>query len=256
MAELPSGHWGRLHVHHAEPHPHRPGVRADVGHALRFVEGGAPRFELVPAGVPHRCRGEEAAWALGFCARCVDLEDSPLLTPFRRVLRGAQEHVPVAPERAPWIAQLFAELAAECARDGAESEALRRALLQLVLGEVRRAMGAPEGQPAAGLVAQALEFIWAHALGPLSLADVAKHVHRSPKHLATEVKKATGHTVGEWIRATRVESAASWLLHSELGMDEIAARVGWADTTHFIRQFKQVQGCTPAAWRRRVREQP
>ena len=59
--------------------------------------------------------------------------------------------------------------------------------------------------------------------------------------------------MGDWIRAHRVSEASKRLLHTDESIEEIAGRVGWQDTTHFIRQFKKAQGCTPAAWRKSQR---
>jgi AraC-like DNA-binding protein len=33
-------------------------------------------------------------------------------------------------------------------------------------------------------------------------------------------------------------------------VDAIATRVGYADVTHFIRQFRRAHGMTPSAWRK------
>ena len=68
--------------------------------------------------------------------------------------------------------------------------------------------------------------------------------------------RATDPKVGEWLSAIRVSSAANWLLHSDASLEEIAERVGWADRTHFTRQFRKAYGTTPAAWRAQMRHRP
>ncbi|MCB9763792.1 MAG: helix-turn-helix transcriptional regulator [Alphaproteobacteria bacterium] len=247
-------HWGTLHVGRVQPHTPRPEPAVHPGHALQWSDGDPSTFLLIPAGTPHRCTGGVGAdWVLGFCAHCVGLDDSPLLATFERVRCGAAPVVQVEPTRSPWIRSLFLELEEECRRTGGEAQALQTALLQLLLREIHRGMGAPDAQAGATLTGQALTYIWSNALRPISLQDVARHVHRSPKHVATEVKRATGSTVGDWIRATRIEAAANWLLHTDDSVEQIAERVGWSDTSHFIRQFRKIHGRTPAVWRRSVR---
>ncbi|MEO0603402.1 MAG: AraC family transcriptional regulator, partial [Myxococcota bacterium] len=125
-------------------------------------------------------------------------------------------------------------------------------LLSLILAEVAEA-GIVGPKPTDSLVGRALRFIQRNAFRPLSLSDVAKAVHRSPTHLATTIKRNTGHTVGDWINAQRVSEAARWLSHTDASLDEVAEKVGWRDTTHFIRMFKRRHGVTPAAWRRQHR---
>jgi AraC-like DNA-binding protein len=79
---------------------------------------------------------------------------------------------------------------------------------------------------------------------------VAAEVHRTPTHVAATIKAATGYSVGQWISAGRVAEAAARLAHTDESIDQITTRVGWQDTTHFIRQFRKAYGSTPAAWRR------
>jgi len=240
-----------------------------TGHALCWILDGAGSFELghrtrirarsfviVPAGVPHRMVSTQArleCWGVGFCATCWELPDHDgLMLPFRGVRLGAPPVVEPAPERVPWIDQLFEELGHEVRQPGPGSATRQRALLVLLLTELRRASRVPD-MPGATRVSRALDWIWEHALEPISLRHVAQAVHCSPGHLAKRVKAETGATVGDWIRSTRVAAADAWLLHSDASLDEIASRVGWSDTTHFIRQFRKVHGQTPAAWRRAMR---
>lgn len=231
--------------------------RADlrIGHPLA-VEVGS--FVILPAGVPHSAGPQEAfeAWGVLFCCTCVGLTPtSPLMEPFRRVRQGAAPVVPVVTERRPGVVALFERLHEESLRTAPEAAEVADALLRVLLGELLRA--APSADSPAHpdtLAGRAVAHIQTHALGPLSLKDVAEAVHVTPTHLATVVRQETGHTVGDWIRSVRVAAASRWLLHSDASLDDIASRVGWNDTTHFIRQFKRVQGTTPAAWRRAVRD--
>ncbi len=171
-----------------------------------------------------------------------------MLEPFERVRAGAAPVVRVPPERRGVLELLFGELrdATEC---GA-SLAVQKSLLTLVLHEVRRAAGWELGgvEPG-GVVVAALRFIERNCLGPLSLRAVAEAVGRSPSHVATALSRATGRTAGAWILAGRLAQARRLLLHSELGVDRVAERVGYADVTHFIRMFRREHGVTPAAWR-------
>ena len=150
-----------------------------------------------------------------------------------------------------WMRLIEAELLGdERSRDEAVS-----ALLRLVLIELDR-MGGPEAplEPAGtGIARQALTYIEANALEPLSLAQVARALGRSAPHVASVVRKETGRTVGQWILEYRMAEARRRLQGTDEQVDIIAERVGYADGTHFIRLFRRAHGLTPAAWRRQAR---
>ena len=223
----------------------------------REIEVRAGAFTIMPAGVPHRpIEGEGVEyWMMGFCASCLDLDESQLLmSSFRRVRLGALPIVPVARGRRRRVVRLYQDLKEECERGAPESPELARSLLLLLLGEVRRGMRGGEALGAEGtLVSDALEFIQRNALSPISLKDVAAAVCRTPAHVADTVKAETGFTVGTWIANARVAEAAARLVHTDDTLLEIAEHVGWKDKTHFIRQFRKAYGITPAAYRRENR---
>lgn len=214
---------------------------------------------LVPAGERHAIVSASSpeAWGISFCPACyAPTELAPLLDPFERAGAGASKVVHIPVERREHLAGLCAELQRESAQvpSTLHGELVCKSLLALILAEVARA-AASSGEPgvAGGLVADALRYIERNCLGPLSLADVAAAVHRSPSHVSTLVRRATGKSVMDWIIAGRLAEARNRLLHTDELVDVIAERVGYADPTHFIRLFRRAHGCTPAAWRARQR---
>lgn len=208
---------------------------------------------LVPAGEPHRAvrATRTRAWGIGFCAPCyAPSELASLLDPFERARSGASPVVRLPAERHEHVDRLITELHAETRAERAQGELVQKSLLALILAEVTRSASmAPATSAQPGIVADALRFIERSCLGPLSLSDVARAVGKSPAHVTTTLKRATGKSVVEWIIAGRLAEACNRLLHSDEMVDVIAERVGYADATHFIRLFRRVYGVTPAAWR-------
>ncbi len=160
-------------------------------------------------------------------------------------------HIP-KPRRA-FLASLFSELEGEIERAESGTAAAQRSLVTLVLTEVARAMSPRLGRAPGSVVAEALRFIERRCLDPISLQDVADAVHRSPAHVTTLVRRATGRPVQAWIIAGRLAEATRRLRHTDEIVDVIAERVGYADATHFIRLFRREHGVTPAAWRAKQR---
>jgi AraC-like DNA-binding protein len=220
------------------------------------LELGAGDVHLVPAGEPHRmlaCEGG-SAWGIGFDAACwAPTELAGLLDPFERARSGSTAVVHIPAERHAHLASLCAELHGESAHPGAHAELVQKSLLALVLAEVVRASPLAAGDGAGSWIADALRFVEHNCLRPISLGDVAAAVHRSPSHVTTAVKRATGRSVGAWIVEGRHAEARRRLLHTDEHVEIVAERVGYADPTHFIRSFRRAHGVTPAVWRSRAR---
>lgn len=243
-----------------------PGPKVAHDHAvLAFYQQGSAAIEqrgvwrlapgdllIVPSGEPHRHveRALVEVWGLGICASCFgEPGDRPLLAPFERVRTGGAPVVHIEAARRPFLASLLAEIEREVAHG--RDPSVVRSLVHLVITEVERAaapFAAPEAS-APDVVTAALRTIEQRCLGPLSLSDVARAVGRSPAHLTTAVRRATGRSVGEWITAHRLAEARRRLLHTDEQVEIVGERVGYNDPTHFIRVFRRRHGETPAAWR-------
>jgi AraC family transcriptional regulator, transcriptional activator of pobA len=265
--------WAERRVVDCAARPTTTAVHEHVALAY-FTDGAATieqrgRFEvaagdvlLVPAGEPHRWirSSQHASWGVGFCAPCfAPSELADLLDPFERARAGSSAVIRIPADRQAHLAALCAELAREtsaAAGDAADDPRrvypalAQRSLLALVLLEVARAATAtPASDARPGVVGSALRYIERHCLRPISLADVAAAVDRSPSHVTTALKRATGKTAVDWIIAGRLAEARRRLLHTDERVDRISERVGYADATHFIRLFRRSHGVTPAAWR-------
>jgi AraC family transcriptional activator of pobA len=252
-----------------------PVSSASVTHsyaALLFYTRGGARMEqqgvwklgegdvlLVPAGERHRVLERRPAryWGLSVHTPCFAAEGAAsILEPFERVRDGASAVVHIPPARHEYLEMLFRELeaAGRGPRGGpsASLDTIRKSLLTLVLAEVDRAVGPSESRRATAggrVVVDALRFIERNCLRHLTLTDVAEAVGRTPTYVTTLLTQATGRSAGDWIVSGRMAEARRLLLHSDERVDLIAERVGYADSTHFIRMFRREHGATPAAWR-------
>lgn len=246
------------------------GQRRPVTHdhvALVFCVAGELDFELrerlrvtagdvvlMPAGEPHRALRAEGVdgWMLGFCGACfARTELAELLAPLERVRAGGSAVATIAAARREHLQRLFAELEQEHARGRDVAHGLvERSLLALILAELARATAwTAEASTLPPLVAAALKYIEAHCFESISLRDVAAALDRSPAHLTTALRQATGRTAQAWIIAGRMGEARRRLMSTDESIEDIAGRVGYADPTHFIRLFRRDHGLPPAAWR-------
>ena len=98
-------------------------------------------------------------------------------------------------------------------------------------------------------LSEVFEFIEANHNKGITLCDVAKAVGYSPAYLTNKVKRETGRTVNRWIIERRMVEALCLLSNTKQSVEQIATAIGYQNTCHFFRQFRQYQGTTPQAWR-------
>lgn len=110
------------------------------------------------------------------------------------------------------------------------------------LGQRRRSQGD-------ATIAKAIAYIEGNYGSDLQLQDVADHVHLNPNYLSTLFKQKTGVTFREYLRKVRIDSAKEQIRDGGAA-GEIAELVGYGDTAHFFRAFKNVTGMTPKTYRK------
>ena len=64
-------------------------------------------------------------------------------------------------------------------------------------------------------------------------------------------RRATGMSPLEYIQTVRIEEAKQLIETTEMGLDDIAAEVGYSEPASFRRLFRKMVGVTPSAYRRR-----
>jgi AraC-like DNA-binding protein len=177
----------------------------------------------------------------------------PLLFPFVGRRGGGVQRLPVPEaDRAAWTRR-FADLERELRerREGYAEAALAR--LTLLLVELARLAADVPGhlrlrdEP---LLATVFDVVERRYPESLSLRDVAAEVGLSAGHLTTVVGRRTGRTVQQWITERRLAEVRRLLTETDLTVQAIAGRVGYADAGYLIRRFRAAHGVSPQQWRR------
>ncbi len=83
----------------------------------------------------------------------------------------------------------------------------------------------------------------------VNMEAVAREVGVSLSHFCRLFKAATGFTAGDYFQRRRIHRACHRLLTTEATATEIAHHLGFADSAHFNRRFKETTGLTPRAYR-------
>jgi AraC family transcriptional regulator len=108
-----------------------------------------------------------------------------------------------------------------------------------------RPVQATEGTIAPRAVTQALGFIHENYSRALRLEDIAAAANLSLYHLTRVFKKAVGTTPHRYLVQVRIHSARLLLAAGARSLADVAVAVGFADQSHFTREFKRVLGVTP-----------
>jgi AraC family transcriptional regulator len=97
-------------------------------------------------------------------------------------------------------------------------------------------------------LARVVEYIHAHLVDDLTLAELAVVVHRSPYHFARMFRQSTGRSVHLYVIDRRLDEAKRLLAEPDLSIAAVAARTGFADQSHLTRHFKRCVGMSPGAF--------
>lgn len=104
------------------------------------------------------------------------------------------------------------------------------------------------------LVAKTLAYIEARFREPLTLTELAEHVHRSPTYLTTRVKEQIGRSAMDYVIERRMREAQTLLKTTDQPVSAIGEKVGYLEPSTFSRQFRKRYGSSPAAWREENRQ--
>jgi transcriptional regulator GlxA family with amidase domain len=104
-------------------------------------------------------------------------------------------------------------------------------------------------------VQQALRLISEDVRRPLLLEEVARAVNLSTPRLRYLFKAETGMTPAQHLKSIRMERAKELLEGTFLNVKQIMLQVGINDESHFVRDFRELYGVTPAEYRRNHRGQ-
>lgn len=93
---------------------------------------------------------------------------------------------------------------------------------------------------------------YCHHHGPVS--EVADELGVDSDQLSHYFRHVHGKTFRQWEKELRIAEAQALLSMTDLSINAVARRVGITDRTNFNRQFVDLAGTSPAAWREQHRE--
>lgn len=109
----------------------------------------------------------------------------------------------------------------------------------------------PDGLAFPGFGREAQEYLARHHAEPVSIDDVARHFHLSRQYFTKLFRRLVGQSPHAYLTDVRLQHAKTLLDGTALPIQELSARVGFADAYYFSRTFRQHTGLTPTQYRNR-----
>ena len=99
-------------------------------------------------------------------------------------------------------------------------------------------------------LAPLLAWISDHLAHELSVDELARQMHMSPRTFARRFKEETGTTPYSWVLAERVRAAEELLEQTDHSVDWIAGEVGFGNAATLRHHFSRSRGLSPQEYRR------
>lgn len=99
-------------------------------------------------------------------------------------------------------------------------------------------------------IQKAMDFVDQNLEKPLTLKEVASHVHLNPSYFSVLFKEQTKMTFSEYVTRSRLQKAKNLLMGSNMSVTDIAEAVGYNTSKYFIKLFKEYEGQTPSKYRK------
>lgn len=98
-------------------------------------------------------------------------------------------------------------------------------------------------------VLQVIDYIESHLDRDIKLADLAALLGMSQFHFSHQFKQALGTSPYQYLLQQRIERAKQLLKQTEFSIMDIALMCGFNSHSHLTKQFRQLTGMTPKAYR-------
>ena len=95
-----------------------------------------------------------------------------------------------------------------------------------------------------------LDFLYNNVNKPITVKDISTRLGYSESNFCKIFKNLTGTTFHAILNQHRTDIACEYLTETDLSVEEIAVKTGFADTKSFCRVFKKIKNQTPGGYRK------
>ncbi|WP_248926233.1 helix-turn-helix domain-containing protein [Paenibacillus hamazuiensis] len=121
--------------------------------------------------------------------------------------------------------------------------------------DVCQAIQERKGDPGVRMIEQMIDYLRERCHQyDFSVQTMAHDFSLSASYLSRFFKEHTGQTITDYMNTLRINQAKRLLVESDDSIKDIVQRIGYFDTSSFIRKFKAEVGVTPGEYRKMSRE--
>ncbi len=212
-------------------------------------------FTITPADVPFFARWQDTE-------NCLQLQfsDRWLRSVAQETLTGSRDHLTLVPtfqSRHGQIAAIAMLLLTELQHQQPSGALYLDSLTQALTVQLLRQHGSTQAQLPSyegGLppyqLRQILDYVENHLIQDIKLADLAQLLNMSPFHFGRMFKQSVGVSPHQYVIQQRVERAKCLLKQGDRAIIDIALDCGFSSHSHLTKQFRQLTGVTPTAFRK------
>lgn len=179
--------------------------------------------------------------------------DGPLANAWVSSLRADHSRPFCRGEYDPQISVLFDQLLDAMARTSITAMLQSEATMRLILGKLLLQFGTDRNlrktTTPVMAVRHAQDFMLMHYAEMIGVNEVCRAIGYERTYFSNLFRHQTGQTMQEYLAAVRITHACSLLTSTELSVNAIAQRVGYAEYRSFSRCFKKIKQVSPQQYR-------
>ena len=160
------------------------------------------------------------------------------------VTRAAMEGG-LSPEIAYPLGDSYIQTAEDC-QDSGELNSLAHAMYHDFIYRVHQLRANPHCSHA---IQKCCDYIELSLDRKIHARDLATLVGYTEYYLTEKFKNETGLSVSDYVRNAKINRAKMLLQSTDLSVSDISERLAFNSSNYLIRVFKELEGCTPAAYR-------
>jgi AraC-like DNA-binding protein len=166
------------------------------------------------------------------------------------VFPHASSHYELEPGYNPHISELLKKFHHTSTMAGSLQSLRAKSLFFTIIDEVLTCYGKRRNEDRRELVEQAMEYMNAHYMEPLTMPSLAELYGLSSKQLAYLFQKYAGMSPNAYLIEQRVNHARELLCTTACSVTEVSAYVGYSDPYYFSKLFKKRTGVCPSTLQR------